>query len=78
MLVTNIVNTFLVSYFFSVAYRRKRSPSNPLGFLEDVKDFVSDANSLGWDQVAHNIKSNVGFGVKKVRRVTSHIASKFR
>ena len=58
--------------------RKKRSISNPLELIEDIKVFVSEANSLSWNQAFHNLKSNVGYGVQKVRRVSNHIQSNFR
>ena len=74
--------TFIFQFhFFMISVnskRKKRSSSNPLEFVEDIKVFVSEANRLSWDQVFQNIGSNVGYVVKKVRRVSNHITSNLR
>ena len=79
---TSDINLYIpIPFFFIISVnskRKKRSSSNPLEFVEDIKVFVSEANRLSWDQVFQNIGSNVGYVVKKVRRVSNHITSNLR
>ena len=58
--------------------RRKRSPNNPIEVVQDIKQFVADANSVSWDEVGQNFESNINYGIKKFNRVSNHFASSLR
>ena len=70
--------TFTFDQLIVNTNRQKRSPYNPLGIITHIKEFVSHANSLSWDQFYHNFGTNVKYGIEKISRVSNHFTCKFR